>query len=376
MIHLRLREKSLRIWQWLCNWLPIDKKKIYIDSFFGRGFNCNPKYISIALHNKDKSLKFIWHTSGCRKTAPEWVSEISNEYRRIYERSTSHIWIDNARKDLSERKRKGQYYVQTWHGTLGLKTCEKDIEDKLPARYVKSAKHDSSMIDLFISNGQFMTNVIRNSMWYDGEIYECGAPRMDVLVKWSENRDIVRSKLGLGTDDILVLYAPTFRQNPGYEYKLDFSRLIASLKSRFGVNIKVLVRLHPNLASEGNFISEAKDIIDVSSYPDMNELMTACDVMINDYSSSMFEFGYIQKPVFLYMEDLEDFKKDRGLYFEIEDLPFPVSYNEDELNNAIRNFNEVEYLEKINLFFSNNKVVETGHASDDVADRILSVIYD
>jgi len=375
MVHLRLREKSLRLFQTLCCLLPIDNKKIYIDCFSGRGFNCNPKYIAIALHKKDKRLKFIWHTSGNRKTAPKWITEISGEYRRIYERATSRVWIDNARKDKSEKKRRGQYYIQTWHGMIALKRIERDVEDKLPADYVESAKHDSSMIDMFLSNGSLMTNMIRQSMWYKGNIFECGTPRMDVMVNPNESTHRVRSHFGLSERDILVLYAPTFRQNSDYEYSLNLDRLLCVLKHRFGADAKLLVRLHPNIQEKYECFNYSESIINASLFPDMNELMSECDLMVNDYSSSMFEFGYVKKPVFLYMNDLKEYQADRGFYFNINELPFPISYDEEGLFRSIMEFDIEKYRKDVEKFFTKHNIIETGHASEDVANKILSIIY-
>jgi len=105
----------------------------------------------------------------------------------------------------------------------------------------------------------------------------------------------------------------------------------------------------------------------------MYELMLIADVLITDYSNTMFEFSLMNRPVFLYAKDYKNYMKERGFYFDFPTLPFPIAYTEDELNDKIRFYEDSEQ-EKVKRFLSELEVKETGAASIKVADRIEQVV--
>lgn len=273
------------------------------------------------------------------------------------------------------RKRKQQFYVQTWHGGVALKRIEKDIEKQLNLEYVHSALHDSSMIDLLVSNSRFCTDMYRRAFWYDGEIIECGSPRVDILFSCdSDQKKQIKEKLGFQSDDHIVLYAPTFRKDKGTEcYRMDFKRILEAL-SRDGASWKFAVRLHPNIADQADFLQYDADIINATNYPDMYELMAVSDILITDYSSVMFEAGFVKKPVFLFATDIEDYKQDRNFYFDLEQLPFPLATTNKDLLKQIECFSQSEYEMSVEAFNQSLGLQETGHASEILAERILQVI--
>ena len=101
----------------------------------------------------------------------------------IYEVVTAKVWIDNSRKLRYVRKRKGQFYIQTWHGDIGMKKVEKDAIQSLPYEYVQAAKNDSKMADLFVAGNEWITQQYKNAFWYDGPVAKCGYPRRDILYR-------------------------------------------------------------------------------------------------------------------------------------------------------------------------------------------------
>ena len=114
-----------------------------------------------------------------------------------------------------------------------------------------------------------------------------------------------------------------------------------------------------------------------SNYADINELMISSDILITDYSSVMFEFSYMKRPVFLYCRDLENYTKtDRGLYFDIKKLPFIFVENNQELISSINNFNYDKYLKDLNNFFENIGLKEDGKSSEKIAKIIERKIKD
>lgn len=370
-------------WKSLCLCFPINKKAIFLSNFRGRGWGCNPKQIAIALHELDPSLKYYWWSNkGCKKSTPVWVEEISSFWRLIFVCATSKIWIHNVRFEQFTNKRKNQYYVQTWHGHIALKKIEKDAEDKLSDYYLSLAKQDSKAADLFLSSSEWVSSLYRSSFWWKGETFLCGSPRLDPF--FAEQRPTkIHDELMFDSDVKFALYCPTFRESDinGSETKvsyligLDVQRMLEALKKRFGLKIVMLIRFHPNVSNADLQFQFSDEIINVTSYPDMYELMLECDYMINDYSTTMFEFGYFKRPVFLYANDIEDYVKERGLYFSMNELPFSFASNIDELEQNILKFDSKEYEIKFDSFMRELGVVESGHAAVDVAHRILKEIY-
>lgn len=355
--------------------VPIDSKKIFITSYYGKGFGDNGKYIAQELHRQRPDLKIYWQTNDS-SSLPDYITAVCNRsISALYHQITAKIWIDNSRKTSYTLKRKNQYYIQTWHGGIALKQVEKDVEAHLDADYVQSAQKDSAMVNLMLSNSRFCTDMYRRAFWYDGEIIECGSPRVDILFSCdSDQKKQIKEKLGFQSDDHIVLYAPTFRKDKGTEcYRMNFKRMLEVL-SRDGERWKFAVRLHPNISDQADFLQYDSDIINATSYPDMYELMAVADIVVTDYSSVMFEAGFVKKPVFLFATDIEDYKQDRNFYFDLEQLPFPLATTNEDLLKQIDCFSKSEYETSVEAFNQSLGLKETGHASEILAERILQVI--
>jgi CDP-glycerol glycerophosphotransferase len=290
--------------------------------------------------------------------------------------ATARVWLDNNRKESYIRKKKGQYYIQTWHGGIALKKIEKDYESALGKSYVKNAKRDSAMTDLYISNSNFCTNLYRNSFWYKGEIKEYGSPRNDILLKPDSGvKDKISKKLKIPADYKIAVYAPTYREGGNtMAYEMDFDKVLNKLTTKFGGKWVIAVRLHPLVSVLSSFITYNDNIINATYYRDIYELMAAGDVLITDYSNLMFEFSFMRKPVFLYAKDMNEYDKDRGFYFDYQTLPYDRAYNMTGLLDNILSFEEEEYLHRVEMFFKQIDLYEHGNASKLVSDLILKIV--
>ena len=170
------------------------------------------------------------------------------------------------------------------------------------------------------------------------------------------------------------MYAPTFRKDNSLEcYNIDYRRLVASLADRFGGNWQVLLRLHPHLQNYSKqLVDKDRFIYDVTGYDDIQELLFVSDCVISDYSSLIFDYSLTERPCFLYASDLKEYtSKDRALYFNILELPFPLSTNNDELNRLIQVYDESIYKQKLQSFHQIIGSYETGHACQKVVDYII-----
>ena len=133
---------SEAMWR-LCGLLPIDRKKVVFSSYYGRGYSDSPKAIAEELIRSGEDLKLRWivKDAGEAGTLPEQIRPVPlHGIRRVYEMSTAGFWVDNCRK-YERRKRRGQKYLQTWHG-FALKRIEKDAADSLCLLYTSPSPRD------------------------------------------------------------------------------------------------------------------------------------------------------------------------------------------------------------------------------------------
>ena len=186
------------------NCFPIKNNKIFLYSYYGSQYGCSPKYISeYIVNNHSDKYDIVWafndveskkDIKGIRK-----VRVMSLKY--FYELCTSKVIITNFRTTEIFKKRKEQYYIQTCHSSLMLKQIEKDTEDTLPPHYVQMAKEDSKKLDLLLSGCKFSTDIFKRAFWYDGEIFEYGTPRNDILFKnQSDLKNRIKDKLNVNRE--------------------------------------------------------------------------------------------------------------------------------------------------------------------------------
>lgn len=340
------------IWcvQWLLFWIPVKKDRIVVYSLKQRGYSCNLKYL----------------TEYLRTYCPErfevlWVVR-SDEERKLLEargipavtvRSMAHlryrhragIVITNDEFYPMCVKRRGQLYINTWHGAINYKKIGYEgLEFTNPIQRL-IYRMNNPCPDCFVSGSRSFTQTTSRSFRFPEKVFlECGLPRNDVLVKEPDGAALLalREKLGLKTHQKAVLYAPTFRKGKAApEAMPDFERLTETLSERFGGEWMVLLRQH-------YFVAETAQshprLIDVSTYEDMQELILCSDCMISDYSSCMWDFILTGKPCFVYAEDLDAYRNsDRSFFIPPESWPYPMATDADSLYRQIRCFDAEDF---------------------------------
>lgn len=356
---------------------PIQNNKIIFSNMKNMGYGGNPKYIAQKLLEYDNKhdLDLVWVISEDIFNIPEPIRTVRfGSYEYYFELATSHIWIDNTRKNFDARKRQGQYYIQTWHGAAPIKKVEKDVENKLPEIYVVNAKNDSKMADLFLSGSRFYSELYRSSFWYDGEIMEVGLPRQDVFWNIDTIRNKVREFYSISDEYSIVLYAPTFRNDFSNKYyDINFDMILTALNTRFKRKFLMLVSKHP----DNRFINygfKSDNYISVEMYEDFEELLAAADVLITDYSGCMYDFSYTERPIFLYQNDYISYLKERDFYISMDELPYIKTHTNEELVNSILNYDSDKYIEKLHNFMLSMGNFDDGNASDKVAKFIQKIV--
>ena len=360
------------------NIFKIDNKKIVFDNFLGRGYGCNPKYIAEEIIEEGLDYDLVWLVNDINQEMPSRIRKVKyGSIKALYELATAKIWVDNVRNYKGIHKKKNQFYIQTWHGSMGLKRCEKDVEDTLTKEYVQEAKYDGTIIDLLITNNKFQEEYFGENFWYNGEILCCGNPRNDILYK-GEHRifEKVYEYFGIDKNKKIVMYAPTFRKELNMEvYKFDYEKCCQVLSNKFNEEYVMLIRLHPNISQESIGIKYNEKVKNASNYPDIQELISVVDVIITDYSSLCFDGGLVGKKSFTIAKDFEEYiRNDRRLLYDINDIPFKINTTEEELYENINEFDDEEYKQKLQKFYSKIGVVHNKNASKEVVNIIKKEI--
>lgn len=356
---------------------PVKKGRVLMWSYFGKAYSCNPRALTeYLLKNHKGKYDIFWAFQPSRRQkVPLGVKGITfKTFKYIWIVNTAEYLVTNTRNYLSDTlwlKKKKQKYIMTWHSSMGIKCIEGDASvESLSEDYVNAAKFDSKQCDLILSGSRARSEIIKRAFWYSGEVYEHGTPRNDALfdsVYKIEKDRIIREKYNIPDKAIIVLYAPTFRKSQSLKfYTINWAEVIKQFEEKYNKICHVLVKLHPNLIEEGLDTSEIvnyKHVYDATFYPDIQELLVVADVLVTDYSSSMFDFAYMKKTVFLYANDYDTY--DRNTYFQLDNLPFLFASSEEQLIGNVKNYSATDYQKNLNVFLEEEiGTFETGKANE------------
>lgn len=295
----------------------------------------------------------------------------SREHHAALARSR-HI-VTNSFLPVWFRAREDQVVLQTWHGTpakhIGNDQSHMARDPKPPIWHRQAAEVRGW--DLLLSQSPWATPVLRKAFGYKGEILESGLPRNDVLN--SPDREAlaaaVRERLGLVEGKRVILYAPTWRD---YDRKNAMVKLdLAKAREALGADHEILVRAHPMQA-----VPAVPDIAhDVTTYPDIADLLLVADVLVTDYSSVMFDFVCTGRPIVFYGYDLAKYSTKRGLYLDLtEQAPGPVLSTSAEVIQALRDIDSVAaaHTDRYEAFRATFAPRDDGKATARVVDHLFS----
>lgn len=310
---------------------PVNKRRVLFESYWGAKADCNPLAVACALKSKGYDLR--WSLSKEARVPSDFpfsrVRKGSLSY--YYSLATAGYFITNTNLPDFVVKRKGSIHVQTWHGTP-LKVMGLDLRPYRPREMDWSAfAKRCKRWDYLVSSNEHSSSAWRTACPYDYKVLEIGYPRNDIFFRAGDGEvERIRAVLGIPKDKRVALYAPTVRDaKKGGELSLgidvfDPKKILAAL----GDEYVLLVRAHYFMRG----VSEGVGVIDVSDYPFSNEVALVSDLLITDYSSLMFDYACIGRPIILYAYDYDQYVMDRGVYFDIKTkAPGPVFLNQADL---------------------------------------------
>lgn len=362
---------------------PIQRNKIVFRSF--DTYSDHGKYITEQLLKQRRALDIVWILRDLQEEVPEGVRAVwsGNWKKFIYEMETAQIWVINTLMPLEVIKREGQIYIHTKHwASITLKKFYLDASTITDVpEDVERWRYNGECMDYVLTGSRFDTEAFRRGFAFHKEAVQVGSPRTDAMFRPEECRSKVTGHYHLDKKHKFLLYAPTYRYNKdkpevhsaeARNIGLDYSLIRCTLADRFGGEWDILLRLHPSVAGESSRFAGDSHVVDVSAYPDSEELASACDFMISDYSSIMFEPAFVKKPVFLFATDKAEYiDHEYDLLLDYDALPFPIAETNEELAQCIMGFDQAAYENRVTAFLDQYGVKEDGHASERAAEFIL-----
>ncbi|MEU9285070.1 bifunctional glycosyltransferase family 2 protein/CDP-glycerol:glycerophosphate glycerophosphotransferase [Streptomyces sp. NPDC048275] len=313
--------------------LPLRADRAVFSSYWGRGHGCNPGALESAFRALAPHIRTAWIAH------PEHHHTIPPSTRRLRPGTTAY-WtalarskylVNNVNFDRRLVKRSGQIMIQTQHGTP-LKHMGLDLQDRpAAARDTDFAEllRSADKWDYCLSGNRHSTLVWERVFPAAFTTLEYGLPRNDVFQR-ATSADVSRLRASLGIPEaaVAVLYAPTYRDyRRAQRLGLDLERVLR----RLGPSFVVLTRAHHSYAAPLTHTPGAR-IIDVSDHPSVESLCLASDALITDYSSLMFDYAALDRPIVIHADDWEAYEASRGTYFDLRAFPpGAVARSEDEL---------------------------------------------
>lgn len=362
----------------------IDKNLAVYQSFHGKSYSCSPKAIHEELLRTKKDYKGVWVLENEYTDVPKGTIVVKpNTIRYYYYLAKAKYFINNGNFPDFYEKRQGTIHLQTWHGTP-LKRLGYDISPDSPSYQENNSPElirRNKRWDYLIGPNQYTSEILQRAFGFNNKMLDVGYPRNDVLYKHKNTDRVneIKKKLGIDEDKKIVLYAPTWRDSDFHggqsnqPYKLKFD--IEQFKKEFSDTHVLLLRLHYRDASRLSISLSDKTIINASFYDDIQELYLIADTLITDYSSVMFDYANLKRPMIFYCYDYLKYKGEmRGCYFNFASVaPGPIVFDEKQLFESITcsdTFTEI-YSKEIEQFYNKFCSWEDGNATSRVIKEVF-----
>ena len=350
-------------------------------SWKGKQCTDNPRGIAEELRRRGDDREHVWVVTDYAADVPPGSHVVlsgTEEYFEALARCRYIVSNDDMQPEF--RKRDGQVYPQTWHGTP-LKKIGFDIGKPQFASgtaYFDHLAADVAKWDLLLSQNPFSTPILRRAFRFGGEICEYGYPRNDALSRGGEAAARLRERLCIPNGKRVVLYAPTWRDNQYYasgRYRFDLRLDLDRATQALGRDHVLLIRGHHHLATDVRAGSRPDFARNVTAYPDITDLFAIADVLITDYSSVMFDFAVTGRPMLFFTYDLASYRdKLRGFYFDFEaEAPGPLLATSAEVLAAVAGADDIAagYRDSYQAFAAKYCPLDDGKAGARVCDRLF-----
>jgi CDP-glycerol glycerophosphotransferase len=360
--------------------LPIKNNRVFLEAYWGRKMDCNPLAIARGLQSAG-DWDLVWSLQKGSSAGPDGKGfRILRKggLAALHAQATAKYLVNNANFATDLEKRKGQVFVQTKHGTpLKIMGIDQRKTNPNEMDWADLARRCHRW-DYVISSNPHSSAAWRQSFPYGYKVLETGYPRNDMFFDASPTEvDRIRRALGVPEGRKVALYAPTFRTYPNGQPRplvpatFDPDRIAQAL----GPEWVLLVRAHYFAPPKTQAARGSSQAIDVSAYPNSNEVALVSDLLITDYSSLMFDYACLRRPIVLYAYDYTAYLSSRGVYFDITAAPpGPIVTSQSGLVDCLSSkaFERPEHTARIQRFADSFAPWDDGHATE----RVLTEVFD
>ncbi|WP_159768130.1 bifunctional glycosyltransferase/CDP-glycerol:glycerophosphate glycerophosphotransferase [Streptomyces sp. HM190] len=360
--------------------LPVRRRLVVFESHLGRQYSDSPRAIYEEMRRQGLDFEAVWSYAGRPDGFPSdatLVRRWSLPYLRALARA--EFWIDNQSYPLKLTKRPGTTYLQTWHGSALKRMGFDEPSWKLKSRAAQAEQQRTlDRFDRFLIRSEHDVRTLAKAFRLrEKALLRVGYPRNDMLVqaRGATERPLLAAELGIPADRKVLLYAPTFRQSGQKRFALPFD--VERFAETFGDQYVLLVRAHylnhvvlpPSVRGR---------VLDVSAHHDVTPLLALADALITDYSSVMFDYALLDRPMLFFTYDYDAYVHEgRGTYFDLmERAPGPVVRTEDELHAVLAGSSleeqSVKYAAARERFTADFGEYDKGTAARRIVDEFFS----
>ena len=361
---------------------PLDRRLVYFESYTGRTATDSPRAIHDELVARRPDLTTFWGVLDHAQEVPEGATPVLLRSREWYQLlARTGALVVNTDMEPWFRRRPGQVLMQTFHGypSKGMGLGQWQASELPPSRIAEHRARGVDTWSIILTPAPEMTRHYREQYAYAGPAVEHGYPRNDALVSQDAagRRQQTRSLLGLRDDQTAVLYAPTWRENLAVRpRRAEMTELLdaAGAARALGDGHVILVRGHrfhrPAHASPG--------VVDVTEYPEVNDLLLAADVVVLDYSSLRFDAALTGSPMVFLVPDLSDYAVGtRSFLFPFEDsAPGPFVQDTAGVVEQVRDVRALRdrWAPEIERFLSTYQKWQDGRSAERAVDALLRLM--
>ncbi|MEU9488880.1 bifunctional glycosyltransferase family 2 protein/CDP-glycerol:glycerophosphate glycerophosphotransferase [Streptomyces decoyicus] len=379
-------DNKLRAYHEVFSRLPVKKRTVVFESHLGKQFSDSPRAIYEEMRRQGLEFEAIWSYAGSPKDFPKGVTLVkrwSLPYLKAL--AQAEFWVDNQSYPLKLTKRPETTYIQTWHGSA-LKNMGFDQPSLKAQTRQQQAEQQRSLdrFDRFLIRSEHDVHTLAKAFRLkEKTLLRVGYPRNDALVRarqreaalGARERGPLAAELGIAEDKTVLLYAPTFRKAGGRHGRFELPFDVERFADQFGDRYVLLVRSHylnhvvlpPTVQGR---------VIDVSARHDVTPLLELADGLITDYSSVMFDYALLDRPLVFFTYDYDEYVHEgRGTYFDLlEHAPGPVVRTEDAFHEAIKSFESqaLEYAKSRKEFVAKFGEYDQGNAAQSIVDQFFA----
>lgn len=362
----------------LGKFIKVDKNMILFVVYGGKRYDDSPRFVYEAMKKDErfKKFKFVWAFQN-----PNEFQEIPNDEKvkidtlsYFLKAIKSRYWLTNSSclRGLNFQKKENLNFFFP-HGMTGIKKIGADLSKNNTSFKLKKLIPDYAII----IEGKKEESILRRAWDYSGEFWNIGVPRNDDLINKSQN-DIkcLKEKIGIPLDKKVILYAPTFRE---YQTDSEYATFLSlpfdfdKWKTELGNEYVLLLTAHYEVEKLLNIPKDEGFIINAFGYPHINDLMIVSDLLISDYSSIIWDYSILGRPILSYAYDYDIYLKERGLYQGYEEIFMDgIQRNETDLIKTIKTMDygkECEYTVK---YIREEYITDYGN----VAEKFNNLFYE